>query len=331
MLNQRSVLACLVHAFLVAVLPVPGLRAEPWQTNDFRRVMVVGTNANGQGEYRDVWLCSPPGGGQGILLFPGGRSRAVTLSFDDDTASNRRFVEIANSHQLKATFNLNSGYFGNNNLAADEIKALFAGHEVASHTVRHTGLWNAPDELARAEIMDDRLALERLVGYPVRGMAYPCGAVKQNASELFPALGIDYARGIREDGDFTIVRDPYDWAATCHHSNMLVHAEAFLASSNTPALLYVWGHAYEFDNSGNWDLLEKFGKRVGGRKGIWYATNIEIVDYLNAARHLQVSADGRKVTNPSRITVWLRGASGAVKVEPGARAVAFVPPDSRRR
>ncbi|MEJ0000406.1 MAG: hypothetical protein WDO13_15365 [Verrucomicrobiota bacterium] len=56
-------------------------------------------------------------------------------------------------------------------------------------------------------------------------------------------------------------------------------------------LLYVWGHSYEFDRDKNWELIEQFGAKVGGRDDIWYATNIEIVDYCEALRRVEFSAD----------------------------------------
>ena len=44
---------------------------------------------------------------------------------------------------------------------------------------------------------------------------------------------------------------------------------------------------------------------MGGRKDIWYATNIEIVDYLAAAKNLQFSANGTAVYNPNAASVWV--------------------------
>lgn len=299
--------------------------ADGWQTNDFRRV-VIQTDSAGVSTTQELWLASPPSGGRGLLLFPGGRPRALTLSYDDDTPSNRKLVEVINRHHLKATFNLNSGFLGEPNISSDEVKTLFVGHEIACHTVHHITLWNATDSQAAEGILPDRLALEQLTGLMVRGMAYPNGGVKPNAAQLFPSLGIAYARGISEDGSFTIIRNPYDWIATCHHSNMLVHAEAFLKTSNTPALFYVWGHAYEFDVSDNWDLLEQFGKRISGRKDVWYATNINIHDYLTAARQLEFSADGRTVRNPSNLTLWMRSEKGMVKISPHGLLTSYAPP-----
>lgn len=38
---------------------------------------------------------------------------------------------------------------------------------------------------------------------------------------------------------------------------------------------------------------------------IWYATNIEIVDYMEAAGRLQFGAAGNMVYNPSAASVWI--------------------------
>ena len=84
-----------------------------------------------------------------------------------------------------------------------------------------------------------------------------------------------------------------------------------------PLLFYVWGHSYEFERAGNWDLIEKFCERAGGHDDIWYATNIEIVDYINAVRSLRVSVKSDKIYNPSAQTVWFMADNEVMKVEPG--------------
>ena len=71
-------------------------------------------------------------------------------------------------------------------------------------------------------------------------------------------------------------------------------------------LMYVWGHSYEFDNNDNWEVIEKFCEYMGGREDIWYATNIEIIDYMDAAKRLKFSANHEKVWNPSARSVWLQ-------------------------
>ena len=69
--------------------------------------------------------------------------------------------------------------------------------------------------------------------------------------------------------------------------------------------MYVWGHSYEFNNNDNWNVIEEFCEYMGGREDIWYATNIEIADYMNVCRNLQFMADCKGVYNPSAVSAWL--------------------------
>ena len=51
---------------------------------------------------------------------------------------------------------------------------------------------------------------------------------------------------------------------------------------------------------------EQFAEFMGGREDIWYATNIEIYDYITAWNRLHISADGRRMYNPSATPLWFR-------------------------
>ena len=99
-----------------------------------------------------------------------------------------------------------------------------------------------------------------------------------------------------------------EWNPTCHHNkNLLELGQQFvdLFKKQYLYMMYVWGHSYEFTNQNNWELMEDFCKLVGGRDDIWYATNIEIVDYLDAAKRLPYTADCSHVYNPSAASVWI--------------------------
>ena len=60
-------------------------------------------------------------------------------------------------------------------------------------------------------------------------------------------------------------------------------------------------HGYEFED--RWDDLEALCAALGGREGVWYATNIELVDYWNACMAVRSSLDGTIVQNLSAIPV----------------------------
>ena len=60
----------------------------------------------------------------------------------------------------------------------------------------------------------------------------------------------------------------------------------------------------EFAENNNWHIIEEFASYTGNRTDVWYATNIEIYDYVKAYERLQTSYDKKIVHNPSNIDVW---------------------------
>ena len=45
------------------------------------------------------------------IIFPNGKSKAFTMSYDDGTIHDRRLVEIMNRYGIRGTFNLNAGFW----------------------------------------------------------------------------------------------------------------------------------------------------------------------------------------------------------------------------
>lgn len=244
------------------------------------------------------------------MTFPQGKFKVLTMSYDDGRAADRRLLDIFNQYGIKGTFHINGGMFGfGDRLTADEIKEKYAGHEVSAHTLTHPTIARCSKEQLVYEIMEDRKRLEELVGYPVRGMSYPNGSYNSAIKEMLPHLGIEYARTVVSTGSFGLPDDLLEWHPTCHHKrNLMELGEQFLALHKSQYLymMYVWGHSYEFDTDDNWDLIEDFCRMMGGKDDIWYATNIEYVDYMKAFRRLQFSASQDFVYNPSYQSVWLR-------------------------
>lgn len=65
--------------------------------------------------------------------------------------------------------------------------------------------------------------------------------------------------------------------------------------------------------------MEEFCHMAGQREDTWYATNIEIVDYMNAAAALKYTIDGDLVYNPSAMAVWISVDGTIVKVPGGSQ------------
>ena len=258
-----------------------------------------------------------------ILRFPQGKTRAFTMSYDDGVIQDRRLIDLMESHGVKGTFNLNSGAFGqvdqyshlrvkHQKILQDQVSELYSNMEVATHTVTHPDLSQLPSGTVLYEVLADRQKLEQLTGKLVRGHAYPFGTYHASVMALLHSAGIAYARTVKSTHSFALPEDFLEWNPTCHHDDprLMELAEQFLQQepngNRRVKLFYLWGHAYEFDNNDNWDVIEAFLDRISGQADVWYATNLEIASYLEAASMLQYSADGMLIYNPSCTAVWIR-------------------------
>ena len=238
--------------------------------------------------------------------YPGGKKRVVTFSYDDGHKNDERLVALFNRYGVKGTFHINGADFSDARRA--EMRRLYAGHEISCHTVRHGWMDKMPAASLISEIMDNRRALEEAAGYPVVGMSYPSGAYSDEAENALRACGVLYSRTTKSTMKFGLPEDFLAWHPTCHHKDALPLAEQFmrtLDSEWTQPLFYVWGHAHEMRSESDWEYMEKLVSTVAGSDKIWYATNIEIYDYLSAVRGLRVSADESLIHNPAHMDVWV--------------------------
>lgn len=256
-----------------------------------------------------------------FMRFPGGLAKALTFSYDDGVEQDRRLIAVFAKHGLKATFNLNSGLFQPDELPhppgtlirrmrSAEAYLAYAdtGHEVGLHGLTHAYLDQLPPERLAYELLEDRRRLENLFHTLVRGGAYAYGVVTPEAVAALHACGVSYFRTVESTRSLEL---PTDWlrlAPTCHHADPMLPELCNRFLSDTPArrpyLLYIWGHSYEFERDDSWAAIENTAATLGGHANVYYATNLQIADYVQAFRSLRQSCDGRRVQNPSAMDVW---------------------------
>ncbi|MBQ8388351.1 MAG: polysaccharide deacetylase family protein [Clostridia bacterium] len=255
-------------------------------------------------------------------FFPGNKKRALTMSYDDGVVQDRRLIEIFNKYGIKGSFHLNSANLGREgHIDASEVATLYAGHEVSVHSLTHPFLERIPPMELVHEIMEDRKNLESLCGYIVRGMSYPFGTYSSEVLDQLKNLGIVCSRTVKSTGRFTVPENFLEWHPTCHHrENIMEKLEKFKANRYSFGLFYVWGHAYELDQeieNNNWQMIEEFCAAASNDPDTWYATNIEIYDYVTALRRVVLSADCTLAYNPSAIDVILDVDGAPVTVPAG--------------
>ena len=101
---------------------------------------------------------------QTFMRFPGGKSRALTLSYDDGVQQDIRLIDIMNKNGIKGTFNLGSECFLpegtvlpagqiHRRLTVKQAYELYhdSGHEVAVHGATHPFLEQLPTAARASE------------------------------------------------------------------------------------------------------------------------------------------------------------------------------------
>lgn len=262
------------------------------------------------------------------MRFLKGVSKALTLSYDDGATADERFIGIMRKNGLRGTFNLNSSMFlyGNDEKEKERVERLKnlyieSGNEVACHGVSHPKLEQLTAPQMIHEILDDRERLEKEFNTIIRGMAYPYGSYDDNVLQALKLCGICYSRTVGATGGFGIPQNWLELEATCHHedSRLWDLTDEFINAKDKadPMLFYVWGHSHEFDRRNNWDRFEQFAEKTGNRDDVWYATNIEIYDYVQGFNRLQMSADCKIIHNPNAFTVWFWSDGKNYSIAPG--------------
>lgn len=91
-------------------------------------------------------------------LYPGGKTKAFILTYDDGVEEDIKFVGLIEKYNLKGCFNLNFGLMENQfewkhpsgktikRLSLQTAVKLYKNHEIASHTMTHPNLENLKKE-----------------------------------------------------------------------------------------------------------------------------------------------------------------------------------------
>ena len=223
-----------------------------------------------------------------------GKLKAVTFSYDDGVTQDERLIKLFNKYGLKCTFNINHDLLGHEGFliregvrvnhtkfAPEQIRSVYEGHEVATHSLTHPFLTRLTDDEVVREVEEDRIKLSELLGYEVVGHAYPMGDCDDRVARLLEhRTGVKYARTVASTHKYDEQTDLYLFNPTVYHhremDEMFRLGEQFLAmKTDKPQLFYIWGHAYEFDIHDDWKRFEEFLEMISGHEEVYYGTNAQ--------------------------------------------------------
>ena len=273
-----------------------------------------------------------------FLRFPDWKFKAVTFSYDDGVKDDIRLAETLDRYGLKGTFNINN-FASDTKLTPEDVERyiLASGHEVAIHGKQHLASGAASPLDCIQDALFGRQELEQSLGRIIRGMAYPDSGIRnfangntyENVKASLTSLGIVYARTLGGDNDsFKLPTDWHAWMPTAHHANpdIMKYVNSFVAikeenfryaSGRWPRLCYIWGHSFEFSRNNNWELLDEMCEALSGQDDTWYATNMEIYEYVTAYNSLVTSVDGSMIYNPTLKTIWFMFDNKNYVIAPG--------------
>lgn len=267
-------------------------------------------------------------------LYPGYVNKAVTLSFDDlNPVQDGKFIEILNKNGLKATFNLKtSNFIKQSESVQQSYVKMYQGHELANHTRNHLRLYETNTEstdyqtlqTCKDEILNGQNDIKSRFGVTPEGLVWPFTSPRNRTDyaeliEYIRSLGIKYIRPVDTTNGFNLPSDWYDWRASCHHDGANNLVDRFLALPDEGGevddlkLFYIWGHTYEFDethkpeetNKLRWDDIEALCKKLGDAN-IWSATNLEVYNYVEALKKIEIDTSTNRVTNPTDVDVYIQ-------------------------
>lgn len=249
-------------------------------------------------------------------LYPQGKRRAFTVTYDDGVLQDVRFVALLNRYGLKGTFNLNSRLMEERftwqhacgmlitRLSPQQAVPLYAGHEVASHSLTHPYMEHLSEEQIMAELQTDKANLEALFDREIKGFAVPFDHYSSRIERCARRCGFTYVRIPEEWHSFAPPADLYNWKAGIFHlrDDLEERVTAFLHTEQELALCQIVGHSYDLDVENQWQSMEQLFQMVSSGQDIAFMTTIELVEYLAAMEKVQITKHG--IANNSDRSLW---------------------------
>ena len=263
--------------------------------------------------------------------YPGGRAKAFSLSYDDGVEQDVRLVELLNRYGLTGTFNLNSQLMLEQfqwihesgmpvrRLSVDAAQGLYDGHEIASHSLTHPYLHTLPEQEVMRQLGEDKRQLERLFDRQVQGFALPFTDYNDMIACCARKCGFEYVRISEESGNYDPFQPKLYRRAGIFHlrPELKAFVKGFLETNRELALCQIVGHSYDLDVADLWPDMEEIFCAVSRNPQVVCLTNLELVRYLEAMEHAQISE--HEIINPTDTELWLCVGERVLTVAPGER------------
>ena len=261
--------------------------------------------------------------------YPEGRTKAFNITYDDGVLHDVPLIAMLNRYGIKGTFNLNSqlmqtGFTWRHGCGMDiirlrpaEIGDLYAGHEIASHTLTHPYMDSLCDEELYRQLGEDKRNLEAMFGREVAGFAVPFDYYDDRIARCAEKCGFEYARTSDVTLSYTPCRDWYHWKTGVYHvmPELVPFVDGFLETNEELALCQIVGHSYDLFTENLWDTMESICANIGEHDEIWKCTHLELIRYLNAMEQAEISDN--EINNNGNQRLWFTINGNTISLNPG--------------
>ena len=199
----------------------------------------------------------------------------IVQSWDDGVLDDVALVEIFRRCGATACFNLTPGFYKAQRsfgwmyedrypvwwLARPELTEVYAGFEIACHSLTHPRLTQLPPEPLQVEITESRRQLEEIFQRPIPGFCYPFNNYNETVKAALRAAGYRFARGAREQANAFPPADPLEFSPACH----ILNPDFWKLYEDVKAadgVFYFWGHAYEIGPKLGWETFAAWIERI---------------------------------------------------------------------
>lgn len=202
--------------------------------------------------------------------MPGCRTMVrVIQAWDDGVVEDARLVGLLRQHGARAAFNLNPGLYREQRafgwmdgdrrvvrLGLWELREIYSGFEVASHSLTHPRLTAADDRQLRNEVFGSKAWLEDFFQRPVHGFCYPFNDYDDRVLEVVREAGYRYARGTGPSDAAFPPEDPLLFPPSCHVLDPSFR-DRYARAKARNGVFFCWGHSYELHSESMWDAFER--------------------------------------------------------------------------
>jgi peptidoglycan/xylan/chitin deacetylase (PgdA/CDA1 family) len=240
-------------------------------------------------------------------------TRIITTSWDDGHPLDIRLAELLATFGLKGTFYVPISYDSKKILDLGQLRYLMQmGMEIGSHTLTHSILTKLNKGKISGELVESKKKLEDIIGDNVQAFCYPGGKFNKRTRDTVIAAGYILGRttlGFRTDTEF----DPFimpvslqfyphqrytllthilkegnlrglqNWKDYSHfNTDIFLLTKCMLDSViKKHGVFHLWGHSWEIEKYGLWDLLKETISSISGQAGFLYCTNTDVIKTLN--------------------------------------------------